>query len=254
MKLKIAVAISLIAVISASVIPGGCLNTVYPELNLPKSQILIDVFSGTDSFFNVSLSGILDGYDVTNGSYRAWCVDRRYGRPYFPFQAYLYSSCDPPPIDQPIDLANQRWDMVNYVLNHKQGIAADVQQAIWYFVNFRSDYNYTPTRPTAIAIVEDAKQNGTGFIPHIGQIIAVIIYPVSFIQLSVIEVFLKSPLPGDINNDGIVDVLDAIALATAYHARKGDPNWNPTADLNNDGVIDIFDAIILANNFGKSVL
>ena len=58
-------------------------------------------------------------------------------------------------------------------------------------------------------------------------------------------------LQGDINDDGTVDIFDAILLANAFNTVPGMPNWNPNADFNTDEVVDIFDAIILANNFGK---
>jgi parallel beta-helix repeat protein len=60
-----------------------------------------------------------------------------------------------------------------------------------------------------------------------------------------------SRLLGDVNDDGTVDIFDAILLSNAFNSAIGMPHWNPEADLNNDNVIDIFDAIILASNFGK---
>jgi PKD repeat protein len=72
-------------------------------------------------------------------------------------------------------------------------------------------------------------------------------------------VTVQSKLLGDINGDGVVNILDAILLANAfgshgpnydYLGEPASPNWNPNADLNGDGVVNILDAIILANNFG----
>jgi parallel beta-helix repeat protein len=57
---------------------------------------------------------------------------------------------------------------------------------------------------------------------------------------------------GDINDDRVVDIYDAIMLAKAYNSKPENPNWKQEADLNRDGVIDIYDAIILANNYGKT--
>jgi parallel beta-helix repeat protein len=57
---------------------------------------------------------------------------------------------------------------------------------------------------------------------------------------------------GDLNGDGIVNILDAVLAASAFGSSPGHPNWNSLADLNNDGIIDIFDLIILASNFGKT--
>ena len=63
--------------------------------------------------------------------------------------------------------------------------------------------------------------------------------------------FSPSRVPGDINGDGVVDILDALLLAGAFLSRPGSPRWNPNADLNNDGIIDIFDALLLALHFGQ---
>jgi len=73
-------------------------------------------------------------------------------------------------------------------------------------------------------------------------------------QTYIIRVLTAPPiLKGDINGDGVVNILDAILMAKAFGSRSGDPNWDPRADLNNDGVVNILDAIILAGNFGKRV-
>jgi len=60
-------------------------------------------------------------------------------------------------------------------------------------------------------------------------------------------------ITGDITGNGIVDIFDAIKLATAFSTTPSSVGWNPDADLNGDKVINIFDAILLANNFNKHV-
>jgi hypothetical protein len=57
---------------------------------------------------------------------------------------------------------------------------------------------------------------------------------------------VKGYINGDINGDGAVNVLDAIALAKAFGSTPQDSNWNPRADLNSDGIVNILDALILA--------
>jgi hypothetical protein len=59
-------------------------------------------------------------------------------------------------------------------------------------------------------------------------------------------------IPGDLNGDGAVNVIDAIILADAFASVPGSSNWNPNADIIGDGVVDILDAIILANHFGQT--
>jgi parallel beta-helix repeat protein len=57
---------------------------------------------------------------------------------------------------------------------------------------------------------------------------------------------------GDINDDRIVDIYDAIILARAFDSSPDSANWNSNADINGDNIIDIYDAIMLATNFGKT--
>jgi hypothetical protein len=54
-------------------------------------------------------------------------------------------------------------------------------------------------------------------------------------------------IPRDVNGDGTVNILDAIALGDSFFATPNSPNWNPNADLNGDNVVDILDATIMAN-------
>jgi len=67
-----------------------------------------------------------------------------------------------------------------------------------------------------------------------------------------IIVSMAPPLIGDINGDGVINILDSILLANAFGSKPGSPNWDPRADLNNDNAVNILDAIKLAGNFGKS--
>jgi parallel beta-helix repeat protein len=56
-------------------------------------------------------------------------------------------------------------------------------------------------------------------------------------------------IPGDVNGDGTVNVLDVKMLGKTFLATPGSSNWNSNADINGDGVVNILDAIILANHF-----
>jgi hypothetical protein len=58
-------------------------------------------------------------------------------------------------------------------------------------------------------------------------------------------------IPGDVNVDLKVNVLDAIILSGAFGSFPGHPRWNPNADINGDGRVNILDAIILAGHFGE---
>jgi hypothetical protein len=61
-----------------------------------------------------------------------------------------------------------------------------------------------------------------------------------------------SPLLGDVNVDGKVDIFDALLLANAYGQSWCSARWDTRVDLKPDSTIDIYDAIKLAGNFGKS--
>jgi len=61
--------------------------------------------------------------------------------------------------------------------------------------------------------------------------------------------YVPSP---DLNNDGVIDILDLVTFALAYGSIPGIPIWNPYVDLNQDSTIDIFDLVIIAVNYGKT--
>jgi len=69
-------------------------------------------------------------------------------------------------------------------------------------------------------------------------------------------VFTPSPshnVPGDINGDGKVTLVDLVLFAHAYGSKPGDPNWNPNADLAEPwGKIGLPDFVTLAMYYGKS--
>lgn len=176
----ILMAFSLILVNHVAATDGG--------LNLPSTPVVMEVSNGTASYFNTALSDVPSGYDVTNGTYLGWCIDTSTNMARSPatHEVTLYSSLNPPG-----NLTSEKWGMVNYILNHKQGTAGDIQQAIWYFIDI--DGNYTPTSPVAWTIVNDTLANGTSFVPAYGQIIAVICFPEVVlpgspsVQVSIIE-------------------------------------------------------------------
>ena len=68
-----------------------------------------------------------------------------------------------------------------------------------------------------------------------------------------VDGFMMVTIPGDVNGDFIVDILDAVRLAGHYneHVPWPHPQIDPNIDINNDGFIDIFDAIILANHYNQ---
>jgi hypothetical protein len=174
------------------------------------------------------LSDIATGYDVANGTYPGWCVDIRNEMQRSPatHEVSLYSS-----VNAPGNLSSERWDMVNYVLNHKQGSATDIQQAVWYFVHL--DGNYTPTTPTAHVIINDALAHGTGFVPAYGQAVAIICYPSILFpsqpafQISIIEI--ANPIVPEFPSALILPLLmiPSLIVVLAYARKRRIHNSTP---------------------------
>lgn len=66
---------------------------------------------------------------------------------------------------------------------------------------------------------------------------------------------VKWKLPGDVNDDGAVNVTDLSLLGNAYGSTGGpspSANWNPEADLNRDNIINELDLAIIGKNYGKT--
>lgn len=57
--------------------------------------------------------------------------------------------------------------------------------------------------------------------------------------------------PGDINADGVVDIIDIVLIANRFGWTYPHLNWNPNADLNDDGIMDIIDVVLVAAHFGE---
>jgi hypothetical protein len=56
----------------------------------------------------------------------------------------------------------------------------------------------------------------------------------------------------DLNNDGLINIIDITKVATAFGSKSGDLNWNEEADIDKNEIIDIVDISKLAKDFGKS--
>lgn len=164
MKTKL-IAIMILASLMLS--SGTLLATVnavsWPKL--PTQLVQLTVVDGTISYFTSTLSGVPAGFDVDNGVYLGWCVDRSVTMVRsVAHDVKLYSSISPPV------LSSINWIAVNYILNHKQGSMMDVQEAIWHFTDA-----FSPISATAQLMVDAANANPT-YDPT-GGILAIICLP-----------------------------------------------------------------------------
>ncbi len=63
---------------------------------------------------------------------------------------------------------------------------------------------------------------------------------------------VKVKMQGDVNGDGIVNVLDLSVVSMSYGSFEGEPDYNLDADLNKDGVVDMRDLAKVAMNLGNT--
>ena len=105
MNSKMSSVLGLIVIVTVSLILVGRVDATDCGLNLPSTPVTIEVWNGTESYYETLLSNVPSGYDVTNSTYLGWCVDRRCVMPRSPVthQVALFSSCNPPS-----DLAGQK--------------------------------------------------------------------------------------------------------------------------------------------------
>jgi len=59
-------------------------------------------------------------------------------------------------------------------------------------------------------------------------------------------------LIGDINGDGVVNILDAVKISLAWNSKPGDSHWKVCADINHDGQVDILDAVRISLHWGET--
>jgi hypothetical protein len=180
------------------------------SLNLPDQEVVLTPtytfpIPGAESFFVSTLSGVPNGYDVTNGDYLGWCIDLTHdGIPVGSMNVKLISSCNIPAMYMGEVWATENWNKVNYILNHKpeivnNGDILDIQMAIWNFVdNIPGEGDNDPYHdpsPDCLALISAANSFGATYVPEVGQVVAVICYTEIDTQLTIIEV--EVPEDGD---------------------------------------------------------
>ena len=144
-----------------------------PVLRLPGQRVSAIygpwMESRLGAALDLTLRGVGVGFDVRDGVYPAWCIEAGQ-RTAGGTRARLYSSYD---VNMPDDVQRMPWGKINYLINHKQGSAPEVQAALWRLLG-QSDPKL-PLSEAAAAMAAAADQNAT-FIPGPGQVIAVVVY------------------------------------------------------------------------------
>jgi hypothetical protein len=59
--------------------------------------------------------------------------------------------------------------------------------------------------------------------------------------------------PGDLIEDGLIDLFDLVEFFGSYGTSAGDPSWNDgIADITGDGIVDLFDLILFFSHYGEA--
>jgi len=163
---------SLLILGTACVVSLFNINT--SAINLPPSAVTATITIGSQSFQDVALSGVPSGYDVGNNSYLGWCVEafnlNNPGDGNTVHQAILKSTTAG---GLPTQYASKPWDKINYVLNNKLGSAQEVQYVLWHYTDgITIDPGFMPN---AVAMIQDADANGSGFVPGARDVTAALL-------------------------------------------------------------------------------
>ncbi len=69
---------------------------------------------------------------------------------------------------------------------------------------------------------------------------------------NIITTTVTVTIPGDVNGDRVVNIVDLVAVALAFTCRVGSACYNPNTDTNQDGVVNILDLTYVAARLGSS--
>jgi parallel beta-helix repeat protein len=58
-------------------------------------------------------------------------------------------------------------------------------------------------------------------------------------------------IPGDVDGDFNVTILDVVKITCIYALKQGDPGFNPSSDIDNDGNITILDVVICTSHYAQ---
>lgn len=185
-KRSIIVIISILLLSTVSVSIAGS----QPVVELPPTThyVTMRATDGINSWFDMEIKDIPFDCDIANGTYLGWCAQKDIEMTRgVNHTVRLYSSYDP---NMPISYDGAvNWSKINYILNHKQGNRDSIQKAIWHYIHLD---NYS-SNPDAQAMIADADQNGSDFIPKTGEVLAIIVEGTETIQRSFFEYVISEP-------------------------------------------------------------
>lgn len=220
-----------------------------PTVRLPSSIAYIHATYGALYWFDITLSGIAPGHDITNGIYPGWCVQKDMKMSDSDHPVYLISSYDFNNLSTGFQNIGQvNWNKINYIINHRQGTSRnDTQMAIWNITDNVDISTYNDSK----ALINDANQNGQNFTPTIGQKLAVPLVGRNTIQLA----FLELTIPGfeglvwkDTNKDGIQNSNELGMPGITVSLFQSNGNLSQTKTTNSQGIYS-FENVLLGEYY-----
>ena len=162
------------------------------EAALPEQVSMMAVHPGGDSYFNTSIAG----GTMLDGIYDGWCIDQGHPNRSIWHTADVYSSYEELPDIENIDYP-ENLDLINYIINNYTGDKnpynmCEIQRAIWTLIDsdpYLDCGSYDQDRVEEI--IDDAVENGEGFVPACGDSVAVILVPDPSMQMTIIQVPVK---------------------------------------------------------------
>ena len=135
----------------------------------------------------------------------------------------------------------------NFINNQKQAVMIESHYNAWnntYEGNYWSDYNGTDHYSGIVQNITGS--DGIGDTQYVIDDNNIDHYPLMVPWASEL-------VKADLNNDGVINILDISIIAIAFGSTPENPNWNEMADLNNDQIINILDISMVAKEYGKTV-
>jgi glucose/arabinose dehydrogenase len=238
-----------------------CVRPGSGSASFPGSIYIGDV--GWNRYEEVSIS-VSGGENFGWPCYEGWPVAPEYQEMTPP-----HSGCDTigtPANPGPLTAPRMWWHPSNPNLSQPDPvvgrcvISGDFYTGDSYPVAYRGAYfyaDYVEGWVRAMRVNDnDERINSFGFATSINQLVEILADPVSgdlhiveFTPGAVYRVRYEGPGPGDLNGDGVVDVIDLLMLLDAWGECLGGPQ-ECVEDINGDGVVDVLDLLILLDHWG----